>query len=250
MKMCSALDTLLLLCILILSVCGEDSPVIVLHENSIALGSPTSSLTAMKMAVTTAVTWWPKFTAALTIKDSTSIVKELKGDGGFEYFEGSALLDHVEDLDKEYVPEYMALLLEQLDVPQDKQSAFAKHLNLLPHLRKNEFAVYDVAYSMDTGGSCKYVCIVMSNDAVNNTSTFLVANIKAQFHLAPDVMVISKTVSRLGGLYSDVSVSHEYMHNPVKTTDINSVFQFFQIAAFKKFSDLMGLSVDNPSISQ
>jgi len=209
-----------------------------------AVASPTD----LVGAVSTVVDWYPKIVSAFKTTTKTELVATITQQG-FDHFEGSTILDHVEGLEKAYVKDYLAIMTSELTIPADKQAIFQAHLNLLPHLRANEFAIYDIVYSVDSGGGCVYVCVVMSNDAAGQTSSFLVANIKATFHLAPNILVMQKTRSVLGGIYESSEVEFKYQDRPVTLSDIDAVFDFFKVAAFKKFADLIGLPADNPKLT-
>jgi hypothetical protein len=202
-------------------------------------------LDLIKKGVNTVINWWPNILADFKSTEKSEIKEKLQ-QKGFNHFTASTTLDHVENLEAEYVQEYLDLLAEELQIPENKSESFKKHLNLLPHLSKNEFSVYDIAYDTGVGGECKYVAVVYTNNRENQTSSFLVANIKATFEMAPDILVMHETRSIVGGLYSSDNIKYKYQDRPIQEEDVELVFDFFKVAAFKKFADLLNIPVDQP----
>lgn len=212
-----------------------------------SVAPPVPAVDPVVTAVTTVIDLWPKFVAAFKSTSSTELKEKLVG-VGFDYFSGHSTMDYLHELDAEYVPQYINVLMDSLEVPENKREAFAAKVNLMPHMSDGEFSVYDLTYTSGPGGDCKYVCIIMVNDRVKNTSSFMVSDIRASFHLAPDIFVIQKSKSSLGGLFSSSSIEFQYHDRPITPEDMAIVFDFFKMVAFSGFAKALDIPVTSPDL--
>ena len=76
----------------------------------------------------------------------------------------------------------------------------------------------------------------------------LIADFTASFKLAPNVAVIQESASYAGGIYSNSKVVFKDIPRDVTEDDLNAVFDFFYVVAFKNFGDLLNVKVVFPNL--
>lgn len=84
------------------------------------------------------------------------------------------------------------------------------------------------------------------HDQANKKCDFLLGDIQATFKLAPDVFIIRKAKSYLGGMWSSSSDVLKEVPRGLTEEDLQMVFDFFEVVAFKRFADIMGLNPPMP----
>jgi len=207
---------------------------------------PVGPLATASAVVTTVTSWWTSIAKAFKTTKSTQIVGRIQQQG-FNKFSGSSMLDHVEDLEDAYLSSYLDILLGQINIPSDKLNDLKGRLMLATHLSAEHFLLYDITFNINNGGDCKYVCLAITHDMEKKTTSIMVADIQATFALAPNILIVQKTQSKLGGIYESSSQSIEYQNRPIQTTDIQAVFQFFQVVAFDQFAKLLNVPAAVPT---
>lgn len=114
--------------------------------------------------------------------------------------------------------------------------------------------MFRTIYSQDEGGNCKYICILSQRTDAGNFN-FFVANMQASFKLSPDLLVVRKTTSYLGGLFS--SSHDEIKKNPhrLQPDDLSTLLDYFDMIAMDRFMEYihsmpkaMALHADKPAL--
>jgi hypothetical protein len=113
----------------------------------------------------------------------------------------------------------------------------------------NVWKAFNSVYNQGTGENCKFISLMAHHNNTSNTIDILIANFKAGFKLAPNIAVIQESKSILGGIYSDSKIIFQEIPRGVTTEDIQTVFDFFYIVAFKNFADMLEVKVDFPKLN-
>ncbi len=90
--------------------------------------------------------------------------------------------------------------------------------------------------------------ILAHHDSAAHTIDLLIANFVASFKLAPNIAVIQKSASYAGGIFSKSEVVFKEMPREVTEEDLEAVFDFFYVVAFKNLGELVGLKIDLPQL--
>ena len=190
---------------------------------------------------------WGGIVNAFKTTKSEKVEKIIKGEG-FDHFAGSGAMNQITGLVEDVFDEYLAQLLTTLEVPKGRQKSFTNAMRFVKFSDSNTWNAYDMAFDKGDGGNCKFVSLLFNHDTANKKYNIFVADIKAQFDLAPDLAVIAHSKSIAGGIYSADTLEYKEIPASITENDIKNVLSFFKIVSFKNFADMIGLKLDFPEI--
>lgn len=178
----------------------------------------------------------------------TSTLKQTILGKGFDYFNQSAQIQISTGIKDEFFDKYLGHLETRIKVPKDRQEDLKMVLEECRWAEKNVWSATNTLYSIDDGGNVKFVSILAARNDEKNTFDFVFSDIKAEFKLAPDVMIINKKLSVLGGIWEDDKDVEVKVPKSITPEDLKMVMSFFQIVAFKSFADQFGIQLDFPKL--
>jgi len=76
---------------------------------------------------------------------------------------------------------------------------------------------------------------------VDDSFDWFVADIAAEFNLAPDVLVISESKSYLGGAFGSSTQKVKLVPRGITASDLEAVFAFFDIVTFERFGEILNI---------
>jgi len=90
------------------------------------------------------------------------------------------------------------------------------------------------------------VAVIAHHDDKNAKYDFVFTDVQATFELGDDILIVNKSKSVLGGIYS--SSEDKIVHVPRNLTpeDIKAVMAFFQLVSMKSIADNLGIKVADP----
>ena len=171
----------------------------------------------------------------------TSEIKERIMGKGFDYFKQSAQIQISKGVKGEYIDKFLDHLTRRIKVPADRQGDLAMVLEETKWTESNVWTAFDTLFSIDNGGNTKFASILVSRNEVKDTYDFVFTDVKADFKLAPDTLVVHKKLSVLGGIWQDDKDEMVKVPKSITPEDVNTVLQFFQIVAFKGFAEHFGI---------
>jgi hypothetical protein len=130
-----------------------------------------------------------------------------------------------------------------LSLPEPYSKYFVENLSMILFSDFNEIVIYRVLFSVDAGGDCKYIC-VMGQKNENGTTDWLVGDVKADFTLAPDVLVIKESKSVAWGLYKSETTKIVTVPKSLTEDQLTVLFKFFEICVFERFAELLKINVN------
>ena len=101
-------------------------------------------------------------------------------------------------------------------------------------------------FSINDGGSTKFASVLIARNDERDVYDVVLSDIKADFKLAPDVLVYSKKLSVAGGIWQDSKDEIVKAPKSLNPEDIQMVMSFFQIVVFKGFADQFGIKLEFP----
>ena len=172
-------------------------------------------------------------------------MKELMSDG-FDKFEESADMQKISGMDPAFLDTFISHAIQVYGIPSQytEQARFA--MEMVKYADSQTWNRFDLAFSEGSGGSMRYVVILGHNDAATGKTDWLVANIKATFSMAPDIMIIQKSKSILGGIWSSTKLVFKKMPKSLTPKDVELVFDFMTVVAMTQFAKLLGIPAQNP----
>jgi hypothetical protein len=192
---------------------------------------------------------WGKIVENFKTKRSSTLKQTLQGKG-FDHFAQSAQIQISKGIKAEHFEKYLTHLEKRLKVPEERQEDLKMVLEESMWVQSNVWTAFNTLFAVDTIGNTKFCSILIGKNEEKDTYDVVFTDIKADFKLAADTMVINKKLSVLGGIWEDEK--DEYVKVPKSLTpdDIQSVLSFFQIVAWKSFADQFGIKVSFPNFDQ
>lgn len=173
-------------------------------------------------------------------------VKKLLIDRGYSAYDQTAQVQILSGVRREGLKYLYELLSGRLDIPTDKRPYIQSALEVIEFSDTNTWANFDIIFNIDDGAKVKYAS-VFSNRGKNDTFNFVITEIDASFDLSPDIMIITKKLSILGGLWSQSNVEIEYNPRYITNEELASVFSFFQVIVYKQVAIQFGINLELPN---
>jgi hypothetical protein len=171
---------------------------------------------------------------------TTTISKVING--GFTHFKQSADIQHFVGVHDDNLDGFLKHIQSVLNIPEVYEDDFIDNLKLIEFSDFNEIIIYRIVFTSDAGGNCKYVCIMCQRNEKTGESEWLIANIKATFMLAPDVMVIETSKSLVFGLYKEYKQSLVSVPKSINADEVTVLVKFFEILVFERFAEILKIS--------
>jgi len=215
-------------------------------DTSLSAGAASSALTGnntdlLSSAIDQVLAEWNKVVAALKSSESTSITQELMN-RGFSSFLNAGQVQRGDGLPAADLGAFVQHLQERLQIPPERQTDFKDVLEELQWFDDNTWVMWKVAFDMNHQGKAKYVCLLSRHRAAEQKYDFLIADIEQTFAFAPDLFIMREQKSVLGGIWSSDKVKFKYVPHPASQNDIEFVFDYFTLIAFKRFAQILNLA--------
>ena len=190
---------------------------------------------------------WKRIVDTFKTTRSSEIKERITGKG-FDYFKQSAQIQISKGVKAEYLDKFIAHLQTRIKVPAERQGDLAMVLEESKWTESNVWTAFDTLFSIDNGGNTKFASILVSRNDVKDTYDFVFTDVKADFKLSPDTLVVHKKLSVLGGIWEDEKDEITKVPKSITPEDVNTVLQFFQIVAFKGFAEQFGIKLEFPKM--
>jgi hypothetical protein len=170
-------------------------------------------------------------------------VKQRIESKGYDYFNGKSSIQIIQDIQKEAIDDYLIGLEKRLKVPNDRILDLKEVIKSVKISGSNFWATNNVLYSIDDQGTCKYASILFNKNDDGNFN-FIVNDIDITFKFAPDLLVINRKLSILGGLWSEDQDIIQKVPKSINQEDIQTMISFFNIISYKDILKAMGYDID------
>lgn len=207
--------------------------------SKIPLGAGTSLITQLIMDIIKRI---PEIQR--DIQQSTTIVVNQIVNRGFSSFMQKADIEQHNGVKDEYFDAFLDNLRESLNLPPNYDAQFKNIMEVSLYSTSNIWVVFNVIFSINEGADCKFVCVMVSHDSVNQKTDWLIANVEASFKLAPNLFVIQKRTSSLFGAWSTFDEKVVLKPASLSQKNLNLVFEFFEVVSFQRFAEF--LSIHSP----
>lgn len=188
---------------------------------------------------------WSRIVDAFKTTRSSTIKETILGKG-FTYFSQSAQIQVTKGIKDEYLDQYLSHIQKRLKVPEERQEDLSLVLEETRFAEKNAWNAFNTLYSIDDGGNTKFCSILVAKNDEKNTYDFMFTDIKADFKLAPDVLVVNKKLSVLGGIWEDEKDERISVPKSITAEDVQMVMNFFYMVAFQGFAQQLGIKIEVP----
>jgi hypothetical protein len=177
---------------------------------------------------------------------SETTIKKLFLDTGYSKYDNSVQVQILQGVRKDGLQTLYDLLEKRIKVPEARRTDVSGVLQSIEWSDTNAWANFDIAFSLSDGAEVKFVSI-FANRGQDDTFNFVITEVFATFNLAPEIMIVTKKLSILGGLWSQRSVELQYTPQLLNNEDLENVFNFFQIIIYKHVASQFGINLDLPN---
>lgn len=98
-------------------------------------------------------------------------------------------------------------------------------------MKEQEWVMFRTMFSAVKSSDDKYVC-VMAIRHPEKTFSFLVAEMKATFTLAPDLLILRHSTSSFGGMFTEEKTEIKSIPHYMSEADVSSLTDYFDMIAF------------------
>lgn len=185
---------------------------------------------------------YTKVVNAFKSTSKSEIVKTVTKDG-FAKFQGGAKTKVLKGI-KEGTgwDKFKANTLKNMKLPQkykDEVEAVLDEAEYSEGAAWNEFdMIFDVNSVKD---ECKFCSIVVNHREDDEKFDVVYTDLQANFKLAPEIQVIHKTKSILGGIFSSDKMIEKKVPKNLTQDDLKAIFSFFQIISYQLIAQQMGI---------
>ena len=159
----------------------------------------------------------------------TKVLKGIKEETGWDKFKKNTLKNM--KLPQKYVDEVEAIL----DEAEYSEGAAWNEFDML-------FAVDSVK------DNCKFCSIIVNHREEDERFDVVYTDIQSDFKLAPDIEVIHKSKSILGGIFSSEKDVERRVPKNLNQNELTMIFSFFQMISYKLILQQFGVIVNFPKM--
>ena len=220
----------------------QDSPIVFLEDASQAMSTILDGLGTVVNAIPVA---WTGLVSLF--KNSRSVtVKEKIINKGFKHFDQTAHVQFISGMRPEGLKPFFNLIENRIGVPENRKEDVSMILEEAQWMDSNTWGCFDIAFSIGQGGKVKYASIISNRDAMGKYS-FVVTEIHTEFELADDLLVLTKKVSVMGGMFAKSEDKIQRVPKNLTQEDMKSLFMFFQLIVYKQVAAQFGVNLVLPS---
>lgn len=186
-----------------------------------------------------------KLVEAFKTKRTREIDQVLEGKG-FEQFSATGVVKMTKGIKGERFGDYIKILKRIVKVPEEHLDAIDGVLETIEFADKDFWNNFKNAFSVGETSSAKFVSIYAYANQDDNTYDIVYLDVEGQFKLAPDTIVIKKTLMVLGGIWNDDNIEYEKRDKTITPEIMDQVFDFFSIIGFHSVGKMLGVNFEFP----
>jgi hypothetical protein len=185
---------------------------------------------------------WGNITNALKSSTSNVITQALTCQG-FSKFQGKGSVNIDQGLKPEKLDTFLSFTSKRWNITASDNLTPEEIVEEKLLSEENYFVEFDVS-SSGSDGELKFntMHVSQSNDKYN----FIRTTMRVSFSLAPNINVIEKKKSILGGMFESAGFVREEIPNNVKISDFDAVRQFMAAFAYKTIGKEIGFDLPMP----
>jgi hypothetical protein len=154
---------------------------------------------------------------------------------GFSEFVQNGTIQKIDDLQGDKYDLIVNLLSRTLDIPAENKQDFLDQMTIAQFSSDDKWTNFRNVFSKDQSGNCKSINIMVTRNEEKNTFSFLIADIKQSFVLAPDIIAYRNSKSTFGGLFTSQTDDIKQIPHRLTTDDMKTLLDFFDVITIEKF---------------
>jgi len=192
---------------------------------------------------TTISSAWSAVQGVLSVFKTSSkdTILQTMTDQGYKTFMDKTMVSVSQGIPDKYWSTFVGHMSTNMLIPQSQLLNFQNYVMDTQYVGSDSWSALDLSFSEPTGAVCHYLLITSAKNDINNTYSWVHANIEAAFTLAPNIMVISHEKS---SFFSE-SVTLELREVPagIKMSDFQGIFSLLRVIALKSIANMIHLDL-------
>ena len=193
---------------------------------------------------------WPNIVSAFKTTSSTTIRDKLHIDG-YSKFDGRCTFELYGGIDKDYWNKFKVnRLLQRFKMKPEEQKKLKVTIEDAQYSDKGIWNNCQILHNPLDGkknNGLNFFSIIINNIENNDDQlNVVVTQIQTKLELAPDLLVINKDRSFVGGIYGDCKDSFKKVPKDLTMTELNNLMQFFQVFFISNIGATLGFKLELP----
>ena len=184
----------------------------------------------------------PQLEKEIDSSPKTEVVRKIINTGFQSFYQSADITQYSGVRDENVIP-FLLHLKKITTIPEKYQTYFVDNLSMILYSDFDEIIIFNVMYDIDRGGECKYICIIANRDSETGTIDFLVGDIKSQFTLSSQIMVVNETKWGFLGIFKETSSRVIEVSPNINNDQIATLFKYFTVCIFKRFGDMLDVKL-------
>lgn len=201
-------------------------------------------------AVGKVVGMWQNICGAFSTT-SSSYIKSTELGKGFDYFAGSASVTCTVGIRNDDAYEtYSQRLARRLKVPDDQKEYVTDILADAQLSDQQVWTSFDMLFDVNStqNDKVKYATVLVNYNEKTGKYDAIATDLKADFKLTPDVLIIHESKSYAGGIFATEKDKRIKVPKNLDEEQLQAIFQFFQIVSLKVIANVFGYKVQFPKL--
>jgi len=149
-------------------------------------------------------------------------------------------------LKAQYLTKFLDHINERLEVPDKNKKDLKMVVEEIQWADDNQWQCFNVIFSTGKGGNVKMAAMIINHDEKNDKYNFIISDVQATFQLSDDMLIVTKSLSVAGGIFSDTKDVIQRIPRNITPDDVKAVLNFFTVISFKNIAENLGVKVDDP----
>ena len=193
---------------------------------------------------------WPNIVSAFKTTSSTTIRDKLHIDG-YSKFDGRCTFELYGGIDKDYWNKFKVnRLLQRFKMKPEEQKKLKVTIEDAQYSDKgiwNNCEILHNPLDKKKKNGLNFFSIIINNIENNDDQlNVVVTQIQTKLELAPDLLVINKDRSFVGGIYGDCKDSFKKVPKDLTINELNNLMQFFQVFFISNIGATLGFKLELP----
>ncbi|CAF2023855.1 unnamed protein product [Rotaria magnacalcarata] len=207
------------------------------NNNDITSSNSTDKISTLANAISSIVKVAKEIFSIFKSSSSSTIISRIM-QAGFKHFDQKTRILKVLNMPAERVTEFVNAIIMDYNLPS--QGSFMLGLTY-----SDDFAwdYVEYLYSPNQNGIYRSLTLFKNGDSRTNTASFYIVDINANWEIAPDLLIVEKRKSRLGGLFEKTTQSIEYVPHTLTFDEATRLKEFFTLLAIDKMAVTLGIKI-------
>ena len=161
---------------------------------------------------------------------------------GFTKFSVSAKINEYLEVENKDIKKFGDAILDSFDIEKENAEKIKSAINFTIYTDSEEWVLFDILYSFQVGGECKYLLLLSKTNKERNTTNWMSANIISRFEIADEILVETKNESSFFGMNKRKYQVIVQRQRKLDESQISIIIKFFELESIQRFSELTAIN--------